>query len=393
MKRIVTTTLVLVMLTGAAWLLLRKPEQAQAPEYSFEALKAGSINDLVSATGTVNPTNTVLVGSQVSGTIRELAADFNDRVKQGQVIARIDPATFEAKRAEAVANLKNAEAARDKAAIDIQNTKREYDRQTDLHKQKLVALSILDAARFAWEAAKAELQVKAASVEQSRAALQLEQTNLDYTTIYAPIDGVVISRDVDVGQTVAASLQAPTLFTIANDLARMQVEADVDEAFIGKVQDGQPVTFTVFAYPNREFHGNVTQVRLQPKIDAGVVKYNCIIQVDNADLALKPGMTATVSIETAHREHVLTVPNAALRFVPDWPEEKLAPLRENLKPGQSILWRKTGDDLEPVTVSTGIVGEKYTEVSGDGLAEGQSIAVPKKREDNERKRRFGLSLF
>lgn len=393
MKRIVTTTLVLVMLTGAAWLLLRKPEQAQAPEYSFEALKAGSINDLVSATGTVNPTNTVLVGSQVSGTIRELAADFNDRVKQGQVIARIDPATFEAKRAEAVANLKNAEAARDKAAIDIQNTKREYDRQTDLHKQKLVALSILDAARFAWEAAKAELQVKAASVEQSRAALQLEQTNLDYTTIYAPIDGVVISRDVDVGQTVAASLQAPTLFTIANDLARMQVEADVDEAFIGKVQDGQPVTFTVFAYPNREFHGNVTQVRLQPKIDAGVVKYNCIIQVDNADLALKPGMTATVSIETAHREHVLTVPNAALRFVPDWPEEKLAPLRENLKPGQSILWRKTGDGLEPVTVSTGIVGEKYTEVSGDGLAEGQSIAVPKKREDNERKRRFGLSLF
>jgi len=393
MTRILTVFLLLAALAGGAWLLLQAPEPEQAPAYSLVRLQSGPITDIVSATGTVNPLNTVLVGSQVSGTIQQLDADFNDRVKQGQVIARIDPAILEAKRAEAAASLKNAEAARDKAWIEVQNTKREFDRQTDLFKKKLVAESVLDAARFAWQAAQAEHQVKAASVEQSRAALQREQVNLDYTTIYAPIDGVVISRDVDVGQTVAASLQAPTLFTIANDLTRMQVEADVDETFIGKISDGQAVTFTVFAYPNREFHGTVAQVRLQPRVEAGVVKYNCIIHVDNSDLALKPGMTATVSIEVAHREQVLTVPNAALRFVPDWPEQKLAPVRAGLRPGQSILWSKSGAELVPLTVSTGIIGEKVTEVSGAGLTEGLSIAVPPRRQDAERRRRFGLSLF
>jgi HlyD family secretion protein len=173
----------------------------------------------------------------------------------------------------------------------------------------------------------------------------------------------------------------------------MQVEADVDEAFIGQVQEGQPVSFTVFAYPRRQFSGSVAQVRLQPKVEAGVVKYNCIIHVDNADLALKPGMTATVSIEVAHRDNVLTVPNAALRYVPSWPQEELEQVRAGLKPGQSILWRLDGDTLTPLSVATGIIGEKVTEVSDPGLADGMTIAVPQKREDAERKRRFGLSLF
>ena len=180
--------------------------------------------------------------------------------------------------------------------------------------------------------------MKLASVAQAEAALEREQVNLDYTSIHAPIDGVVISRDVDVGQTVAASLQAPTLFTIANDLTRMQVEADVDEAFIGEVKEGQPVSFTVFAYPRRRFSGSVAQVRLQPKIEAGVVKYNCIIHVDNTDLALKPGMTATVSIEVAHRDDVLTVPAAALRYVPPWPQEELEQVRAGpqTRPGHRL---------------------------------------------------------
>jgi HlyD family secretion protein len=393
MKKLFTGILLLAALIGGGWYLLREPETEQVATHSAAQLGRGDISDVVSATGTLNPIKTVLVGSQVSGTIQHLYADFNDQVKQGQVIARIEPAIFVAKKAEAQANLENANAARDKAWIEVQEAKREYDRQADLYKKKLVAENLLDTARFAYQAAKAEHQVKTASVAQSQAALEREQVNLDYTTIYAPIDGVVISRDVDVGQTVAASLQAPTLFTIANDLTRMQVEADVDEAYIGQVQKGQPVSFTVFAYPRRKFSGSVAQVRLQPTIEAGVVKYNCIIHVDNADLALKPGMTATVGIEVAHQENVLTAPNAALRFVPPLPQEELDRVREGIKPGYGLLWQLDGDMFTPLTVNTGIIGEKVTEVSGEELVEGMTIAVPLKREDAKRKRRFGLSLF
>ncbi|MGB5260647.1 MAG: efflux RND transporter periplasmic adaptor subunit [Gammaproteobacteria bacterium] len=393
MTKLLTGILLLAALIGGGWYLLRDPDTDEAPTYSEAQVRRGDISDVVSATGTLNPINTVLVGSQVSGTIQHLHADYNDQVKQGQVIAQIDPAIFTARRAEAEAELKNAEAARDKARIDVLDKQREFERQTDLQKKKLVAESLVDAARFASQGARAEHQVKTASVAQARAVLEREQVNLDYTTIYAPIDGVVISRDVDVGQTVAASLQAPTLFTIANDLTRMQVEADVDEAFIGQVEKGQSVSFTVFAYPRREFSGSVAQVRLLPKVEEGVVKYNCIIQVDNTDLALKPGMTANVSIEVAHRENILTVPNAALRYVPAWPDEKLDKVREGLKSGEAILWRLDGDTLTPLTVATGITGEKVTEVSNPDLDEGMAIAVPLKRKDAKRKRRFGLSLF
>ena len=391
--KLVTGLLVLTALVGGGWYLLREPDTEQIATHSQAQLRRGAISAVVSATGALNPINTVLVGSQVSGTIQHLYADFNDQVKQGQVIAQIDPAIFNARRAEAQAGLENARATRDKAWIEVLDTKREYDRQSDLQKKKLVAESVVDAARFAYQSAQAEHQVQVASVAQNKAALEREQVNLDYTTIYAPIDGVVISRDVDVGQTVAASLQAPTLFTIAKDLTRMQVEAEVDEAFIGQVRAGQPVSFTVFAYPRRQFSGSVAQVRLQPRVEAGVVKYNCIIHVDNTDLALKPGMTATVSIEVAHRDKVLTVPNAALRYVPPWPEEKLDRVRTGLEPDQAILWRIDGDTLTPLTVATGITGEKITEVSGPELADGMPIAVPLKRGDVERKRRFGLSLF
>jgi HlyD family secretion protein len=393
MIKLLTGMLLLAALVGGGWYLLREPETNQAPTHSEAQIGRGAISALVSATGTLNPINTVLVGSQVSGTIKHLHADFNDRVEQGQLIAQIDPAIFKAKRAEAEANLKIAEAKRDKAWIDVLDTKREYERQGDMQKKKLAAESVVDAARFAHQSAKVEHQVQLASVAQAAAALQREQVNLDYTTIHAPINGVVISRDVDVGQTVAASLQAPTLFTIANDLTRMQVEADVDEAFIGEVKEGQPVSFTVFAYPRRRFSGSVAQVRLQPTIDAGVVKYNCVIHVDNADLALKPGMTATVSIEVAHRDDVLTVPGAALRYVPPWPQEQLDRVRAGLESGQAIVWRVDGETLAPLTVTTGIIGEKLTEVSAAELSEGMTIAVPLKRQDAKRKRRFGLSLF
>jgi len=263
----------------------------------------------------------------------------------------------------------------------------------ELRKQNLVSESEVDAARFEHEAATVEHQVMSAAVEQAEAVRNREQVNLAYTTIYAPIDGVVISRDVDVGQTVAASLQAPTLFTIARDLERMQIETDVDEAFIGMIEQQQSVTFTVFAYPERKFSGRVAQVRLNPTVEAGVVKYNSIIHVDNEDLALKPGMTATVAIEVAHRSDVFKVPNAALRYVPDWPDERLKQLRAELKGNEAMLWIPDGDDLKPLKVRMGIAAEDETEVIADELQEGMEIVVPGSREENKVRRRFGLSLF
>lgn len=378
---------------GGLWLLRDTAEVPAEVSHGTVPLRQGPIAAVVSATGTLTPVNTVQVGSQVSGTIRHLHVDFNDQVNNGQVIAQIDPAIFQAEVAEAQASLANAEAQRDKAAVSVAEAKRELERIAELHRKKLAPASELDAASFGYDGARVEHRVKEAAVAQAAAALQREQVNLDHTTIVAPTDGVIISRDVDVGQTVAASLQAPTLFTIANDLTRMQVEADVDESFIGKVRQGQPVSFTVFAYPGRAFNGEVSQVRLQPKIEAGVVKYNCVIRVDNDDLALKPGMTATVLIEVDRREEAFQLPHAALRFVPDWPQERLDRVRAGLNPGEAIVWRADGGALAPLTVTTGIVGEKLTEVSGPGLAPDLQIAVPGERKDTKRRRRFGLSLF
>lgn len=380
-----------ILATGAAW-WHPNTESAPVADFARVAVERGDIAATVSATGTLNAVNTVQVGSQVSGAVQRLYADFNDRVQKGQVIALIDPAVFRAKVAEAEANLHSAQAGVAKAEVGVREARRELDRQVSLFDKQLVAENVRDAARFADEAAQVELEVREAAVAQAEAALRRERVNLDYTTIRAPIDGVVISRDVDVGQTVAASLQAPTLFTIANDLTRMQVEAEVDEAFIGQVEEGQAVTFTVFAFPGRDFTGRVVQVRLQPTVESGVVKYNSVIEVDNPGQLLKPGMTATVSIEVARRMDVFQVPGSSLRFVPDWPEPQLAALRRDLQPGEQYLWTGEGDDLQPIKVRAGIVGERLVEVQGDLLAEGMLVAVPERRK-TEKQQRFGVSLF
>jgi len=391
-KMILFVIVMAVLIVGTVMFVPRSEEVA-SPIYSLYPLKRGDITATVSTTGTVNPLVTVQVGSQVSGTIQNLYVDFNSQVHKGDVIAQIDTALFKARLAEAQASLKSAEASRDKAWVDVLDTKRKLERVEGLRKQNLVAESEVDAARFEHEAAVAENQVRSAAVEQAEAVRNREQVNLDYTTIYAPIDGVVISRDVDVGQTVAASLQAPTLFTIARDLARMQIETDVDEAFIGMIEQQQPVIFTVFAFPDRKFTGRVAQVRLNPTVEAGVVKYNCIIHVDNEDLALKPGMTATVAIEVGHRSNVFKVPNAALRYVPEWPDERLKEIRAELSGNEAMLWLPDGKDLKPLKVKLGIVAEDETEIIADGLQEGMKIVVPGGRDNSERKRRFGLSLF
>ena len=382
----------IVAITGI-WIWNGKTDKETTPRYSVAKVTRGDIVSTVSATGTLSPVITVQVGSQVSGTIQHLYADFNSRVKKGELIAQIDPSLFKARLAEAEANLKSAQAARDKAWVGVLDARRQLERLQGLQKQNLVSESDVDTAKFAYETAKVEHKVKQASAAQALAARDREKVNLAYTSIYAPIDGVVISRDVDVGQTVAASLQAPTLFTIAQDLTRMQIETEVDEAFIGTINNDQPVNFTVFAYQNRKFTGRVAQVRLNPKVEAGVVKYNCIIYVDNNDLALKPGMTATVAIEVARNKNVLKVPNTALRYVPDLPPEQLGTLRRKMKHDEGIIWIPDASELKPLTVSVGIVGEKETEIGGDNVQEDMAVALPPKRSDSERKRRFGLSLF
>jgi len=370
----------------------RPPEPGPAVAYAEGQVERGDLVATVSATGTLSPLVTVLVGSQVSGTIQSLHADFNTEVKAGEVIAQIDPALFEARVAEAQAKRISAEAQREKAWVALLDARRHLERQTGLQRRSMVSESDIDAARFAVEAAEVEHRIREAAVAEAMANLERERLNLAYTTIRAPIDGVVISRDVAVGQTVAASLQAPTLFTLAQDLRQMQIETAVDEAFIGLVAEGQPVSFTVFAYPKRGFLGRLAQVRLQPKVEAGVVKYNCIIDVDNGDLALKPGMTATVAIEVDRREDALKVPNAALRFVPSLEPERLQGLRGGLKSGEGLVWVPTATGLEPRKVQLGLAGERETEIAGEGIEAGLPIALPQ-RTAERRPARPAFSLF
>lgn len=316
-------------------------------DQKFRLIKVerGEVSSMVTATGTINPVITVLVGSQISGTIKALYADFNSRVKEGQVIAQIDPAIFEAQvdrekanvlnaqanLLNAQSNLENAKANLTKAEVAVMDTKRNLDRTRPLFEKGVVAQASMDTAQTNYETALAQREVARAQVEsakfqiesskaqleQAKAALKVAETNLKYTTIRSPVNGIVISRNVDVGQTVAASLQAPTLFTIAKDLTQMQVDTNVSEADIGMVAVGQEATFTVDAYPEKTFRGKVSEIRNAPTTIQNVVTYDVVIQVDNFDLRLKPGMTANVSILVQHREGVLKIPNSALRFKPE----------------------------------------------------------------------------
>ncbi|MBW2272520.1 MAG: efflux RND transporter periplasmic adaptor subunit [Deltaproteobacteria bacterium] len=383
----------MVALVGS-FVLSCGPDEAQhTPVFATSELQRGTLVATVSATGSLSPLVAVQVGSEVSGTIQRLHADFNSRVKSGELIAELGPSLFQAKVAQAEADLESALASQEKAHVQRRDAQRQLDRLLGLSKRHVVSDSDLDAAQFALEAARAEERVRAAAVGQRRGALTLTQVDLRNTRILAPIDGVVISRNVDVGQTVAASLQAPILFVIAGDLERMQIEAEVDEAFIAGVAPGQSVAFEVFAYPERRFQGRVAQVRLDPIVEAGVVKYNCIIHVDNADLALKPGMTANVAIEVERREKVLRVPNAALRFVPEPLPEEVGPLRKGLDRREAILWIVGGEGLRPIVVKTDLASDEQTEVSADELKEGMVVALPSTGQERGPRRRRGFRFF
>ncbi len=311
-------------------------------QYFTAAADRGDIRQVVEATGTINAVTTVQVGSQVSGTIWKLFADFNSHVKKGQLIAQIEPSLFEgavlqakADLENAKANLASAKANLEKAKASATQTKADYDRTVGLAKEGVLSQQQLDLAKANWESADAQVSAgnagvtqAAAQVQQRQAALSVAQTNLDHTYIYSPIDGTVTNRAIDIGQTVAASFQAPVLFTIAQDLTKMQVYAKTDESDIGQIRQGQKVTFRVDAFPRDTFGGTVTQVRMNPTTVQNVVTYDTVIDFDNPDLKLFPGMTAYITIPVATANSVLRVPNGALRYKPDLPQNEIRALLE-----------------------------------------------------------------
>lgn len=363
--------------------------------YVTAAVDRGDVADVVGATGTLEPVTMVQVGSQVSGTIASLHADFNTVVKQGQVIARLDPSLFEARLGQARANLAAARAATDRQKAAADDAASKLARAQELSRQDLLPASDLETARTAAQSAAAQLKEAEAAVSQADASVTQADVDLTHTVITAPIDGVVIARSVDVGQTVAASLQAPVLFEIANDLTRMQVKASIDEADVGRVRVGQDVSFRVDAYPDREFPGQVQQVRLQPVTDQNVVTYNTIIAVDNTEQLLMPGMTATVSVVVRRSQDVLRLPVAALRFRPEGatPEAATAPRASPRTPGSgdgarrgagagasrpgreaTVYVPELRGQAQPRQVRLGLSDGRYVEVQA-GLDEGASVIV------------------
>jgi len=396
------------------------------PQHFTARAERGDIHDVVDATGTINAVILVQVGSQVSGTIAKLNVDFNSRVHKGDIVALIDPALFQGALLQASADLDNAKANLvaakanlDKAAATAQQTKADYDRTAELSTEKIMSQQQLDLAKANYDSAKAGVGAAVANVTQAEAqvsqkaaALTVAQTNLNYTVIRSPIDGTVVARNVDVGQTVAASLQAPTIFTIAQDLTKMLVYTKTDESDVGNIRPGKAVTFKVDAFPKDTFHGVVSQVRMNPTTVQSVVTYDTIIEFANPEMKLFPGMTAYVTIPVDTVQNVLKVPNTALRYKPPMAQEDILAIykqygidgNEKLQaadpvaagPGpqaggenqnaprapraeSAVVWKLHADNtMEPVKISLGITDHAYTQVASvikGELKEGDALII------------------
>lgn len=343
---------------------------ANKEQYKTRALKKRTIVQSVFASGTVNPVITVSIGSQVSGTIKELYVDFNSEVKKGQLLAQIDPALFEARVNESRASLNNAQANYERVKSVMENDLKTYNRYKALYERKFVAKSELDLAESTYKADVASLNAAKAQIAQAKATLDNNLTNLRYTRIISPVDGIVVSRSVDVGQTVAASFQTPTLFSVAQDLTKMQIDTSVVEADIGRVKVGQDVEYTIYGYPDETFTGKVSQVRISPTTVQNVVTYNVVIIIDNKDLKLIPGMTANVSIITNKKENVLCVDNRALKFSPQTTKDGA-----KKKYQEYGVWILEKNKPKRVTVQIGASDENYTEITSDELKEGDRVII------------------
>ena len=384
----------LALLFVLVWVFRSEDDEALA--FASIAIEAGPIREVVSATGTLSALITVEVGSQLSGQISEIFVDFNSDVQEGEVIARLDPATFatrvaqaKAELAIAKANVTQANASFAEAQALDNDAARTRDRNEDLRKRGNISIAQLETSIANAEQAKARLisaqaqiQTAEAQVDQRQASLESAQVDLERTYIRSPVDGVVIDRAIDVGQTVAASLQAPILFTIAKDLRQMQLEVSVDEADIGRVTQDLPVSFTVDAYPQTVFTGRVEQVRKAPLVEQNVVTYTVIVSTANNDQLLLPGMTANVEIIVDERKRALLVPNQAFRFMPEDGREQIRqlseadPSAEKPEDLQRYIWLvDSGDRLKPVPVTIGINDGFISEVLSDRLNAGDMIAV------------------
>ncbi|MGZ3461995.1 MAG: efflux RND transporter periplasmic adaptor subunit [Gemmatimonadaceae bacterium] len=354
-----------IMLAGTGW-FYKRADGKEAPAYRTATIQRGSVKPTVSATGTLSAVKTIQVGTQVSGQVAAIYADFNQHVRKGQLLATIDPALQNQAVEEAQAQLERALATMEQAQGD-------YARSKQLFEWKIVTAS-------EYSAVQSNFAVQRATVKSAQIALERARQNLAYTKIYAPIDGVIVERNVDVGQTVAANFSTPQLFLIANDLSDMQILALVDESDIGAIKPGQPVEFTVQAYPNDTFAGTVQQVRLQSKTLDNVVNYTAVVGVKNATGKLLPGMTATAQFLTGNAENVLVVPNAALRIRPTpamLSQAQHAIVGNDGQQGNSaILWILDNKGmLAPVRVRSGLSDANNTEVAGQNLAVGTKIVI------------------
>jgi HlyD family secretion protein len=419
------TWLILITVLGLAALLAVFGFNRNTPTQHFTAkVEHGEINDVVEATGTINAVITVQVGSQVSGTIAKLNADFNSRVHRGDVVALIDPALFNGALLQAAADLENANANLLATKANLERTqaalvqaKADYDRAVNLTRDGVMSEQQFDQAKMNYDSTKASEKAAAASITQAqaqasqkKAAVAVAQTNLDYTVIRSPIDGTVVARNVDVGQTVAASLQAPTIFTIAQDLKKMWVYAKTDESDVGNIKVGKPVTFKVDAFPKETFHGTVNQVRMNATTVQSVVTYDTIIEFENPDLKLFPGMTAYATIPVASVQSVLKIPNTALRYKPPMSAEEILAIYKEYGIGDGatnlteestatsaqptsatqsaarapksesvVVWKLHPDkSMEPVKLALGITDHAFTEVTAvlkGNLKEGDDVII------------------
>jgi HlyD family secretion protein len=365
-RKIITVVVGLCVLGGIAFFLLRKPS-GESVRLETAVAERSTFSNVITATGTVEPVIEVEVGTQVSGIIDKIYVDYNSVVKKGQLLAEMDRINLEAE-------LQSKQASLASSKTEFEYQEKNYARSKVLYEKKLISDTDYETATYNYEKAKN-------SYEQNKADMVKVKRNLEYATILSPIDGVVINRAVEAGQTVAAGFSTPTLFTIANDLTQMRVIADVDEADIGNVEEGQSVKFSVDAYPEDVFEGTVTQVRLEAVVESNVVTYEVVISAYNPDLKLKPGLTANVTIYTLERNNVLTIPTKALRFIPD--QEALSSLNITVEEateapsGKKLIWQRKGQVLTSKAVTTGAVSGSLTEIT-EGLTDNEEVVVDMK---------------
>lgn len=373
-RKYLLRTLAAFAIVGTVYVTWRSWHRQSQTTYRTLEVDRGNIVAVVTATGTVNPVTTVQVGTYVSGRIIAIDVDFNSPVRRNQRVAKIDPAPFEVKVQKAEAALANARAKLQKDRADLKLKELTWKRYRELAARELIAPADLDQARTEYEQARAQLALDEAAIRQAEADLAEAKVNLKYTDILAPVDGIVVARNVNVGQTVAASFQTPTLFLIADDLTKMQVDTAVSESDIGQIREGQKASFTVDAYSGRRFTGVVTQVRNSPTTVQNVVTYDVVVAVDNSDLALKPGMTATVTIVVDERHDVLRVPVRALRFDPHIAHAG-EPAVTRPQSERSRVWVLRGEHLAPVDITLGLRNDTHAELLEGELQPGDRVVV------------------